>query len=54
MTSYQQFLIAMIVVLQLVIVCISCANEDTVLIVLSLTIVFLFIMFVTTLAGVIC
>lgn len=54
MNSYQEFLIAMIAVLQLVIVTISCTGEDIALIVLSLTIVFLFIIFITTLTGVIC
>nr|DAE08365.1 MAG TPA: hypothetical protein [Podoviridae sp. ctOAf25] len=53
MTGYQNFLVAMITVLQIAMVSLICDDEDVTLIVLGLTILFLFFMLVTTMVGVI-
>lgn len=53
MTGYQNFLAAMIAVLQIAMVSLICDDGDVTLIVLGLTILFLFFMLVTTLVGVI-
>lgn len=53
MTGYQNFLIEMIAVLQIVMVSLICDDGDVTLIILGLTILFLFFMLVTTVVGVI-
>ena len=53
MTGYQNFLVAMIAVLQIAMVSLICDDGDVTLIVLGLTILFLFFMLVTTMVGVI-
>ena len=53
MTGYQNFLAAMIAVLQIAMVSLICDDGDVTLIVLGLTILFLFFMLVTTMVCVI-
>lgn len=53
MTGYQNFLIAMIAVLQIAMVNLICGDGDVTLIILGLTILFLLFMLVTTVVGVI-
>ena len=53
MTGYQNFLAAMIAVLQIAMVSLNSEEGDVTLIVLGLTILFLFFMLVTTMGGVI-
>lgn len=51
MTGYQNFLIAMIAVLQIAMVNLICDDGDVTLIILGLTILFLLFMLVTTMVG---